>query len=80
MKFNEWLKEKPELTEECICITKIQYPKFTDYDSFLIKHVFSEDILEEYPTKYLALMDINGNEIGDLNISLQADEYFLIKI
>lgn len=79
MKFNEWLSVKPEITEECICITKIHFSKHTSYDSFLIKRVFSEDILEEYPTKYLALMDIDGNEIGDLN-DLHASEYFLIKI
>lgn len=68
MKFNEWLKEKPEITEECLCIIKVERDKDCNYYFYEIKK------LNDSFTAYFNLITyINWKYIV-------ADEYFLIKI
>lgn len=77
MKFNEWLKEKPEFTENCICICRTGFVdrearRSYEYEAYMI----SEQLADEADgITYMRWFDLNG----DLD-ELEADEYFLIKI
>ena len=84
MKFNKWLKEKPEFTEDCICICRTGFVdregrRSYEYEAYMISEQLADEADDDNYITYMGWFDLGGDEYGDLN-ELEADEYFLIKI
>lgn len=70
MQHHTWLDQKPEFTQNCICISAIKLKDQWFYNSYMIW---------DYGQGYMAWCDIDGEEYGYLE-DFSADKYFTTPI
>lgn len=69
---NEWTKDKPQIP--CVFICRNKFRGKWDYELFRIEKLDCDE-----NSYYLGLLTIDGDEYGDLEEDLLADEYMIIE-